>query len=56
MDWISITQDVISSTISGILVVVFGGVTEEIRYKGPANKVRAVLNAPIFEEKNDDAL
>lgn len=26
MDWISITQDVISSTISGILVVVFGGV------------------------------
>lgn len=32
------------------------GVTKEIRYKGPANKVHAVLNAPVFEEKSDDAL
>lgn len=27
MDWMTITQDIISSTISGILVVIFGGVT-----------------------------
>lgn len=32
MDWMTITQDIISSTISGILVVIFGGVTGWLVY------------------------